>query len=227
MPGLDGVQTVVVDVLGTLVDERQGLHAEISLAAPWADEAFVDRLVTSWQAYVADQQRLVVEGRRGYVEASTLDAEAAELVASQAGTADPQAVRRLASARRRLPAWPDSADALTRLARRVTVVALSNAGTADLDRLRRHAGLRWHHAVSSDDARAYKPAPRLYARAVDVAGGRPEGTVMVAAHTWDLRGARAAGMRTAYVHRPGGDPPRPDDVLDAQLDSLTQLAATV
>ncbi|CAM5610291.1 hypothetical protein SALBM217S_09914 [Streptomyces griseoloalbus] len=29
---------------------------------------------------------------------------------------------------------------------------------------------------------------------------------MVAAHAWDLRGARAAGMRTAYVRRAGRRP---------------------
>ena len=218
---------MVVDVLGTLVDERTGLHAEISFAAPRADGAFVARLATTWQEHVTDQQQRVVEGRRSYSDASALDAEAAALVASRAGIADPRAVHRLATARRRLPAWTDTVDALTRLAHRVTVVALSNAGAADLDSLRRYAGLRWHHAVSSDDVRAYKPDPRLYARAVEVAGGRPEDSVMVAAHTWDLRGAQAAGMRTAYVHRPGGDPPRPDDVLDAQVGSLAQLVAAL
>jgi 2-haloacid dehalogenase len=50
---------------------------------------------------------------------------------------------------------------------------------------------------------------------------------MVAAHAWDLRGARAAGMRTAYVHRPGGDPPTDSDDFDGRFDELGQLVSAL
>lgn len=47
---------------------------------------------------------------------------------------------------------------------------------------------------------------------------------MVAAHAWDLRGAAAAGMRTAYVERPNGDPPSAEDSFDFTATSLAELA---
>lgn len=48
--------------------------------------------------------------------------------------------------------------------------------------------------------------------------------LMVAAHAWDLRGARAVGMRTAYVERPVGDTPSGKDSFDLQAMGLADLA---
>ncbi len=50
---------------------------------------------------------------------------------------------------------------------------------------------------------------------------------MVAAHAWDLRGAQAVGMRTAYVRRPVGDPPVSTDSFDLHADGLDHLAELV
>ena len=50
---------------------------------------------------------------------------------------------------------------------------------------------------------------------------------MVAAHAWDLRGAQAVGMRTAYVQRTVGDPPRSTDTFDWRSNSLDDLVAVV
>ena len=47
----------------------------------------------------------------------------------------------------------------------------------------------------------------------------------MAAHAWDLRGARAVGMRTAYVRRPVGDPPTASDAFDRECDALVGLVA--
>jgi 2-haloacid dehalogenase len=48
--------------------------------------------------------------------------------------------------------------------------------------------------------------------------------IMVAAHAWDLRAAKAAGMRTAYVPRPNGDPPVPRERFDIHAVDLEDLA---
>ncbi|GHD21434.1 hypothetical protein GCM10010313_54990 [Streptomyces violarus] len=50
---------------------------------------------------------------------------------------------------------------------------------------------------------------------------------MVAAHAWDLRGARAVGLRTAYVRRPVGDPPTSSDDFDGRFDGLGQLVGAL
>jgi beta-phosphoglucomutase-like phosphatase (HAD superfamily) len=85
-------------------------------------------------------------------------------------------------------------------------------------------GLRWHQALSAEAARTYKPAPEVYRLAAEIAARPLERLVMVAAHAWDLRGAQALGMRTAYVHRPVGDPPTASDRFDWQVPNLSELA---
>lgn len=85
-------------------------------------------------------------------------------------------------------------------------------------------GLRWHQALSAEDAGSYKPHPDVYQLAINNAGCPPDRMLMVAAHAWDLRGARAAGMRTAYVARPVGDPPSPSDAFDLNAQGLDELA---
>ncbi|MFC7328285.1 haloacid dehalogenase type II [Marinactinospora rubrisoli] len=223
MAGSRDIEVVVFDVLGTLVDESGGLRAEIRDAVPASGTVPVDGLVALWQRHLQVEQQRIARGDRPYVGTEVLDREAAQRVADRAGLADPAAVARLATAGQRLPPWSDSVAGLERLARRFPVVALSNAGRTALLRLSAHAGLRWHLALSGETVRAYKPAPEVYRLAIDAAGCPPERVLMVAAHAWDLRGAQAAGMRTAYVQRPGGDPPVDSDAFDRRFGGLGEL----
>ena len=218
-----GIEVVVFDILGTMVDEPGGLRAAIRDAVPGADDASVDQLLTVWRDHVEREQQRVAEGGRAYANTEVIDREAAHRVADHARLADPAAIARLATASRRLKPWADSVAGLTRLARRFPVVGLSNASRATLLRLNAYAQLSWHQALSAEDARAYKPAPEVYRLALDAAGCPPELVLMVAAHAWDLRGAQAAGMRTAYVRRPVGDPPASTDTFDWRAGSLDEL----
>ncbi|MFG3253199.1 haloacid dehalogenase type II [Streptomyces sp. NPDC048172] len=227
MPHPSEIEAVVFDVLGTMVDEPGGLRAAIRDAAPASDEDSLDELLAVWQDHVAHEQERIEKGERAYAESVTVDREAAHRVAERAGITDPTAVARLATASRRLSPWDDSAAGLARLARHFPVLGLSHASRAALLRLNAYAGLRWHQALSAEDARAYKPAPEVYRLALDAAGCPPERTLMVAAHAWDLHGAQAVGMRTAYVRRPGGDPPKDSDAFTWYADGLDELATTL
>ncbi len=217
------IDVVVFDVLGTMVDEPGGLRAAVREAVPDADETTVSGLVAVWQDHVEDAQRSIEKGGRPYANSETVDREAAERVADRAGLTDRKAIERLATAAQRLAPWDDSLTGLARLAQRFAVLGLSNAGRRTLLRLNAHADLRWHLALSAEDARAYKPAPDVYRLALDAAGCPAEHVLMVAAHAWDLRGAQALGMRTAHVRRPVGDPPRTSDTFDWHVDGLAEL----
>ncbi|MDT0305212.1 haloacid dehalogenase type II [Streptomonospora wellingtoniae] len=223
MPVLD-IDAVVVDVLGTLVDEPAGLRAGIRGLDPSLDDAGVERLLSLWQDHIEREQRRIVDGTRPYAASDALDREAARLVAEAAGVGDPAAVAALALAGRRLPPWPDAAAGLARLAERFPLIGLSNASRTALLELDAHAGLRWHQALSAEDARTYKPDPAVYRLAATVSGRPPGRLLMVAAHAWDLRGAQALGLRTAYVARPVGDPPAAADRFDLHADELAGLA---
>jgi len=219
------IEAVVFDVLGTLVDEPAGIRAGIRELDPSLDDPGVERLLALWQRHIDREQRRVVEGARPYVAGDILDLEAARLVAGAAGVDDPAAVTELALSGRRLPPWPDTVAGLARFAGRFPLIGLSNASRTALLGLNAHAGLRWHQALSAEDARTYKPDPAVYRLAVTVSGLAPERLLMIAAHAWDLRGAQALGLRTAYVARPVGDPPAATDRFDIYADDLTDLAA--
>ncbi|WP_371749663.1 haloacid dehalogenase type II [Streptomyces sp. NBC_01283] len=231
------IQAVVFDVLGTMVDETGGLRAALSEAVSTSGGASVDgpsggapggvsvgQLLTVWREHVEREQRRIEEGRRAYANSEVVDREAAERVAERAGLSDPLAIGRLAGASQRLRPWGDSAAGLARMAGRFPVLGLSHASRGTLLRLNAYAGLRWHQALSGEDVRAYKPAPGVYRLAIEAAGCPAERVLMVAAHAWDLRGAQAVGMRTAYVQRPVGDPPRSGDSFDWQVEGLEELA---
>lgn len=227
MAEIRDIEVVVFDVLGTLVDEPNGLRTEIRDAVPAPDDASVDELLASWQRHVESEQQRIGQGHRAYVNTEVIDGEAAQRVAEHAGLADPAIIARLATAGQRLPPWGDSVAGLDRLARQFPVLGLSNASRTALLRLNAHAGLRWHQALSSEAVLAYKPAPEVYQFAIDTAGCPPERVLMVAAHAWDLRGAQARGMRTAYVQRPFGDPPTSSDTFDWRFNGLDALVTAL
>ncbi|MET7486250.1 haloacid dehalogenase type II [Streptomyces sp. NPDC005538] len=218
------IDAVVFDVLGTLVDEPAGIRTGIRALDPSLDEPRIEQLLSLWQQHVDREQRRVVDGVRPYLPSDLLDLEAARLVADAAGVDDPAAVAALALAGRGLPPWPDTVAGLARLAERFPLIGLSNASRTALLELDAHAGLRWHQALSAEEARTYKPDPAVYRLAVTVSGRPPERLLMVAAHAWDLRGAQRLGLRTAYVARPVGDPPTPSDRFDLYADDLAGLA---
>lgn len=231
MADIRDIDVVVFDILGTLVDEPGGLRAEIRDALPasggGSDDNSVDELLAVWQRHVESAQRRIGQGDRAYADSEVIDREAAQRVADRAGLTDPATIERLATASRRLPPWGDSVTGLERLTRQLPVLGLSNAARTTLLHLNAHAGLRWHQVLSGEAVLAYKPAPEVYRLAVDTAGCAPERVLMVAAHAWDLRGARACGMRTAYVRRPVGDPPTDSDAFDGRFDGLQDLVDTL
>lgn len=77
--------------------------------------------------------------------------------------------------------------------------------------------------LSVDDAGRWKPDRRPYLWAAEQMGVPPQECAMVAVHPWDLHGAAAAGLRTAYVDRSGT--PYPDvftapDVVGADFPEV-------
>ncbi|MEM7276165.1 MAG: HAD-IA family hydrolase [Actinomycetota bacterium] len=86
-----------------------------------------------------------------------------------------------------------------------TLVALTNSGQATVEAQCEGADLtrRFDHILSVDRVRTFKPAPAPYRLAAETVGADPSDLWMVACHDWDLAGARAVGLRTAYVRRTG------------------------
>jgi 2-haloacid dehalogenase len=126
----------------------------------------------------------------------------------------------------RLDPWEDVIPGLTLLRERCQLVALSNANVALGEALAAHAKLPWHRVLGPDAVQAYKPDPRVYRAALRELGFEPHEVMMVAAHLYDLEGASAVGLRTAFVPRPGegsDDPHAP--YINLRATDFRHLAA--
>ena len=100
-------------------------------------------------------------------------------------------------------AWPDVQEAVRRLKKHGWEVYVHANGTTrlQLDLVRSSGLVDFDMLFSSELLGYYKPAPENYLKALELLKLRPEQCVTVAAHAYDLRGAKAVGMKTVYVRR--------------------------
>ena len=123
--------------------------------------------------------------------------------------------------------FPDVLACLRRLGERFTLAVLSNGDRASLERTVSGLAIPVSHIISVEPAGCYKPDLRAYRYALGELGTPAGETLHVAAHAWDTRAARAAGMWGAYIdryHIPYAPLP-PADAPDFLAANLTELPA--
>jgi 2-haloacid dehalogenase len=220
------VRALVFDVFGTLVDWRTGVAEAFRASGVDADP---EELADDWRARYPPILAEVNKGSRPWgnfdeLHIATLD----DLLAERGLDLGPGERRRLVQAWHRLDPWPDVRPGLEALRAHQVTAALSNGHVALLVDLARHGDLRFDCLLSAELARAYKPAPEVYRTAAGLLGVEPAEVMMVAAHPWDLEGARNAGLQTALVDRPleygPGAPERADPAADEAVADLLELA---
>ncbi len=109
------------------------------------------------------------------------------------------------AARQAVQLYPDVRPVLRRWAGRYRMIAITN-GNADIRRI--GLGDLFDVTVGAHEVGAAKPDPRIFALACEKAGVRPDQVLHVGDDIdRDVRGARVAGMRAAWVRRP--DLPEP------------------
>ena len=94
---------------------------------------------------------------------------------------------------------PESAEILEALGERFKLIAVTN-GNANLESI----GIRhlFDNVLTAAMAGAAKPAPEVFDMAVQMGGASKAETLHVGDHPlYDVDGARAAGLRTAWVNR--------------------------
>ncbi|MFC7290260.1 haloacid dehalogenase type II [Hirschia litorea] len=105
-----------------------------------------------------------------------------------------------------LPPHPDVIDGLKRLkAAGYTIVSLTNSSNAGVKAQFEFAGLTsyFDQRLSIEDIKIYKPNLAAYEWALKKMEIAPEDAMLVAAHGWDIAGAKAANMQAVFVARPG------------------------
>jgi len=223
------VQVLAFDIFGTVVDWHGSIQREVNARFPGVDG---DAFARAWRAGYKPAMARVMSGELGWtliddLHRMILDQILADFGLSHLGEDERRDLNRVWH---RLDAWPDSVQGLTRLKRKYTICSLSNGNIGLLTNMAKRAGLPWDCVLSAEVFRAYKPAPETYLGVARVFDLLPAQVMLVAAHHDDLAGARACGLRTAYIERPlefgAGHPkdvaPRPDN--DLHCSSISQLA---
>jgi putative hydrolase of the HAD superfamily len=153
------------DCYGTLIDWEAGIAAVL---APWARE----------QGLAAGDEELLLAyaGHEAAVEREQPTALYPEVIATAfrrtggdlgAAVSDAWA-QRLGDSVPAWPAFPDSADALARLARRYQLIIVSNVHRAGFAGSNRHLRGEFAAIITAQDVGAYKPAENHF-RALDAA----------------------------------------------------------
>ncbi|KAK7943428.1 haloacid dehalogenase [Apiospora aurea] len=226
---LPGVQALLFDVFGTVVDWRSTVVAELikrdrekrdapassSNSSPPSLQARLAELTDQDWATFAQQWRTsygtftkgFVPGETAWKDIDTHHYDSLLELLERWGLAglfrDDEETRPLSLVWHRLQPWADTAKGLALLGTRYTTSTLSNGNQELLRDLNEHGqGLGFRRLISAADFGAYKPNPKTYLGAVEALGRQPGECAMVAAHLNDLKAARSCGLRTVYVERP-------------------------
>jgi 2-haloacid dehalogenase len=224
------VQVLAFDVFGTVVDWHGSIVREMRALHPEVDG---DAFARAWRAGYKPAMERVMRGELAWTRVDELHRQILDDILPRFGldALDEAQRRHLNRAWHRLDPWPDSVEGLTRLKRRYTVCTLSNGNIGLLTDMAKRAGLPWDCVLSAEVFRAYKPDPATYLGVAQVFDLAPQQVMLVAAHHDDLAGARACGLRTAYIERPlefGAAHPKdvaPQPGNDLHARSLLDLAA--
>ncbi|TVZ21754.1 2-haloacid dehalogenase [Dokdonia sp. Hel_I_63] len=108
------------------------------------------------------------------------------------------------------------------------LVALTNSSTSGLADKLAYAGIKdnFDTLLSCETVGAFKPSLEVYSWALSKLNVEAEDAMMIAAHGWDITGAKKAGMQTTFISRPGKQmyplAQKPDYTVDT-LDGLVDI----
>lgn len=126
-----------------------------------------------------------------------------------------------------LDPFPGAAEALDGLrAAGYQLAVLTNSGADSGRKTLEAAGLvdRFARILGVDAVKSFKPHPRTYEHALVELDAEPDQVTMVAAHTWDVTGAKHAGLRTAWIARNEGSFPATGVAPDVEAKDLLDMA---
>lgn len=212
------------DVYGTLIDP---FHMEEHLGPVFGDKAKdASELWRAKQIEYSFRRALMQK----YVPFDVCTAQALRFVSAQFGIPmSEDAHAQLMAKYLELPVYPDVTRALDEIAAQGFQIAACSNGTENAVRkLLEHAGILPHFSkiVSVDPIRTFKPDPAVYEYLVAELHARRDNVWLISSNPFDIIGARACGVRTAWVQR---DAKRAFDPWEFEPDiivhSLAELPA--
>lgn len=229
---LQDVTTLAFDIFGTVLDLTGSLEGPTDrFLEKLGSELSGAEFYPQWRARQRIEQyqdTLVMLGHSGYLE--TCRRALAYALRVNEIEFEPRQVEEFMGVWQELSPYPDSLEGLQRLAGRYRLVALSNGEPDYLSHLARNRiGFEFDDIISVEEAGVFKPHPAVYRTAARLLDVDPSEVMMVAAHSFDIMGARACGFRGAYVNRyrlpyEDSEQYRPDLVVE-DFNQLADLLA--
>ena len=201
LENLSNIKIIAFDVFGTVVDWHGSVAKEIDRLNLGVSG---NEFALAWRAGYEPAMQRVMSGELGWTVLDDLHRLILDDVLIQYDVTNltGQQKRHLNKIWHRLDAWPDSVEGLTRLKSRYTICSLSNGNLGLLANMAKYAGLPWDCILSAEVFKRYKPGPDTYLGVAKVFDVAPDEVMLAAAHHGDLAGARACGLKTAYIERP-------------------------
>jgi len=181
-------KAIFFDINETLLDMAEMKHGLAPLLGGNED------LVDLWFANLLHHSLVDIASNQ-FHDFINIGAAALVMVAHSKGfnVSEDEALNAIKSHITKLPAHDDVKPTLSKLqSLNVPLVALSNSSIEGLKAQLEFAGI--------SECFSY---PDVYRWACKEVGVEPEDAMMVAAHGWDVSGAKAIGMQTTFVNRPG------------------------
>jgi len=224
------IEICMFDQYGTVVDMQGGLvevATQFLQAKGWGGKP--DSFVTWWRRTHFENSMIDALLHREHTSYREIGERAVSHVMNRAGIAHtPAEARALVAAIERLRPFPEVPAALARLGTRYRLVVLSNGDPDMLESAKAHHGVSFDRVISVAEANSFKPHVATYTRAAEIMGVRKDQVLFVANHAFDCIGAKAAGMRTAFIDRRGrpfGITPHQPDLLVPSMTALADLLA--
>lgn len=224
------IKVCMFDQYGTVVDMQSGL---VEVATPflkarnWPGNP--NAFVTWWRRTHFENSMIDALLGQAHTSYREIGERAVAFVMDRAGIAyTMDEVRALVAAIERLRPFPEVPPALDRLRMRYKLVVLSNGDPDMLETARRYHGIAFDQIISVAVAHAFKPHHATYEKAAELAGVAREQVLFVANHAFDCIGAKATGMRTAFIdrrRRPFGATPHQPDLIVPSMTELADLLA--
>ncbi|GER23975.1 dehalogenase [Zafaria cholistanensis] len=216
---IDSPDVIVFDVNGTLSDMGPLAGAFIESGAP-------GHLATQWFATVLRDGFAVTAAGGSAPFAQIAQDNLSRLLTEHGVPSVADGTGRIMEALRNLGVHPDVPSGVEALAGAAQLVTLSNGSAQVAQTLLETGGLLRHFTrlLSVEDAPGWKPARSAYAYAAVECGVAPSRMLLVAVHPWDIHGAHAAGLRTAWLNRSGAAYPGYFTSPDIEIPDLPALA---
>jgi 2-haloacid dehalogenase len=191
------IEAVLFDVIETLFPLDPVRRKLIDISLP-------DAALEIWFArFLRDAFALAAAGiYRGFRDVASGALEV--MFASKGLSPSRQIVDDVLGAFATLDPHPEAARAFQKLSEAGVVVGtLTNGSAENTRKLLERASLMTHvkHVIGIDDVQHWKPRREVYVHGAKTVGAEPSRTALVAAHAWDVQGARAAGLVGAWVSR--------------------------